>query len=212
LRFSPDGELMVAQGIVFDYVTCAESSSLLPDNHERLVAAVKSRTYTPLDPNSLSNTLPRLAALAMAYESNPYQNEQGRRDAFSRSLVGNGSMFRQTYPEGYFENFKVFSNKPEALKSPEYPMLFDRYMSQAFATCLERTFIITRKGYFGIAAPGTRKDDLVCVLRGGNAPFILRSENRNLYNLLGDAYVHGIMSGEAVQGAKTGDITEFRIR
>jgi len=46
-----------------------------------------------------------------------------------------------------------------------------------------------------------RLDDLVVVIRGGTTPFILRRGN-NGYHLLGPAYMHGIMDGEAVQAKK----------
>jgi hypothetical protein len=39
--------------------------------------------------------------------------------------------------------------------------------------------------------------DSVCILAGGNIPFILRPQGKS-YRLIGPAYVNGIMDGEAV--------------
>ncbi len=40
--------------------------------------------------------------------------------------------------------------------------------------------------------------DQVWVVKGGNIPLILRPKNKR-FMLIGEAYVHGIMRGEAVQ-------------
>lgn len=64
--------------------------------------------------------------------------------------------------------------------------------------CLGRRFFITATGRMGLGPGSIEADDIVVVLRGGRWPFILRKED-NHYLLLGSAYVHGIMHGEAVQ-------------
>jgi len=64
--------------------------------------------------------------------------------------------------------------------------------------CIHRRFFITRAGRVGIGPRCMQPDDIVVVLRGGGTPFILRKKV-NGYWLLGAAYVHGIMDGEAVQ-------------
>ena len=45
----------------------------------------------------------------------------------------------------------------------------------------------------------TQAGDLVCILRGCNVPFVLRQTSyRQVYEVVGGAYVHGVMDGEAV--------------
>ena len=57
----------------------------------------------------------------------------------------------------------------------------------------------------------TRTGDLICVLLGCSEPVILRpvvndgKETRN-WNLVGEAYVYGIMDGEAVEMEGNGDL------
>jgi hypothetical protein len=42
--------------------------------------------------------------------------------------------------------------------------------------------------------------DVMCVILGGNMPFILRPKHiKSNYRLLGDSYLHGMMYGEAVE-------------
>lgn len=65
-------------------------------------------------------------------------------------------------------------------------------------TCWNRTFFTTDKGYIGMGPKAVLDGDLVCVLSGGRVPFILR-QNGDMFQLVGECYVYGIMSGQAVQ-------------
>jgi hypothetical protein len=38
--------------------------------------------------------------------------------------------------------------------------------------------------------------DILCIFLGGNVPFILRPLGDGSYELVGEAYVHGVMDGE----------------
>lgn len=76
---------------------------------------------------------------------------------------------------------------------------------ESFVGMMEnQTFFITRSGYIGIGPPQLKAADQVWVFKGGRVPFITRKaiEERggNLQlTLVGDAYVHGIMDGEAME-------------
>jgi hypothetical protein len=59
--------------------------------------------------------------------------------------------------------------------------------------CLNRRFFVTGRGFTGLAPAGARKGDLVCVLLGGNIPFIMR-QLETYHQMIGQAYVHGIMA------------------
>jgi hypothetical protein len=53
--------------------------------------------------------------------------------------------------------------------------------------------------WLGTGLDGTRVGDVVCVLSGGDVPFILRQVgNKGEYKLIGEYYVAGIMHGEAL--------------
>jgi hypothetical protein len=53
--------------------------------------------------------------------------------------------------------------------------------------------------WLGTGLGGTRVGDVVCVLSGGDVPFILRQVgNKGEYKLIGECYVAGIMHGEAL--------------
>jgi len=50
----------------------------------------------------------------------------------------------------------------------------------------------------GSGPEGLHTGDIVCVLYGGDVPFILRPDNQGQYTLIGECYVSGIMKGEAL--------------
>jgi Heterokaryon incompatibility protein (HET) len=60
----------------------------------------------------------------------------------------------------------------------------------------------TSKGHLALVAPETRVGDAIGLFRGGKTPLILRPKGAEGWELVGDAYVHGIMKGEAWDDAK----------
>ncbi|KAF2267331.1 hypothetical protein CC78DRAFT_614271 [Lojkania enalia] len=60
---------------------------------------------------------------------------------------------------------------------------------------------------YGLAPEGTKEGDYVCILFGCSVPVVLSKvrelpQNLKMYELVGEAYVHGKMDGEAVQDPK----------
>lgn len=63
----------------------------------------------------------------------------------------------------------------------------------------------TREHRLGIGASSVKEGDEVWLLQGGLIPFILRWKSaQEAYVLIGEAYVHGIMHGEALVDAYPG--------
>ncbi|OLN86060.1 Heterokaryon incompatibility protein 6, OR allele 6 [Colletotrichum chlorophyti] len=86
--------------------------------------------------------------------------------------------------------------------------VFDDHITK---TTTGRRFFISKLGYIGLAPAAARVGDKVCVLAGGKMPFIVRDLERSGQTprtstfktetncrLIGDAYVHGLMDGEAI--------------
>lgn len=64
-----------------------------------------------------------------------------------------------------------------------------------------RELFITTQGYMGLCSAGVEKGDLVSILLGCDMPILLRERDKSHYlRVIGEAYVHGIMDGEAVKG------------
>jgi hypothetical protein len=50
----------------------------------------------------------------------------------------------------------------------------------------------------GTGPEGLRVGDVVCVMYGGDVPFILHPDGQGKYTLIGECYVSGVMQGEAL--------------
>jgi hypothetical protein len=66
------------------------------------------------------------------------------------------------------------------------------------ATVGRKLFISKEKGWLGLAPMNAEVGDRIALLEGGNVPYILRPKlfGENEWEIIGDAYVHGIMDGE----------------
>lgn len=88
-----------------------------------------------------------------------------------------------------------------------------------------RSFIITKKGFIGLAPFRTAVGDTITILQAGDVPFVLRQRRtssgdlcdddvklrmkQGRYEFVGEAYVHGIMDGQAVTQAREEDVKVF---
>lgn len=63
-----------------------------------------------------------------------------------------------------------------------------------------RRFCFTSNGRLGQLAPGSEPGDRICVLGGGEVPFVIRptsEDAKGMYQLVGECYLDGMMDGEA---------------
>jgi hypothetical protein len=69
---------------------------------------------------------------------------------------------------------------------------------------LHRRGVRTQSGYLGLASHVTKVGDDVMICKGSSAPLIMRrcGERDGEFRLIGDAYVHGTMGGEAFENGK----------
>lgn len=74
-----------------------------------------------------------------------------------------------------------------------------QYRELVFLAGEDTTFFATVQGRLGFSNSKIQPKDVVYVLYGGNAPFVLRpNHNDNTMQLVGDAYLDGVMYGEAL--------------
>lgn len=73
-----------------------------------------------------------------------------------------------------------------------------------------RRSFISQSGYVGLAPDHVSEGDLICIFLGGKAAYTLRLESEDVYSLVGETYVYGIMHGEIF--ASDPSIGRFSIR
>lgn len=101
--------------------------------------------------------------------------------------------------------------KPESMTEAEF--LTHMYMGKSFLekkTCTQyvglivqtnRRLIRTKGGYLGLVPETAEIGDVIAICQGGRVPLTLRPHGEN-FQLVGDAYVHGMMLGERYEESK----------
>ena len=77
-----------------------------------------------------------------------------------------------------------------------------------------RSLFITEDGHFGLGPESAAEKDEVWILFGAQVPFVLRpapERGPNAYTLVGEAYVHGFMEGEALHGRSSSEREPVRL-
>lgn len=84
----------------------------------------------------------------------------------------------------------------------------NRFAETAMQYCECRRLFLTMNGYLGLGPDTLREGDVLCVLGGGDMPFILRPMKQQdsferQYLFIGECYVEGLMQGQAVKHLDT---------
>jgi hypothetical protein len=64
---------------------------------------------------------------------------------------------------------------------------------------IDRSPFISTQGYVGLAPTHTLPGDVICLVLGAVLPFIFREGDGGRYQLVGEAYIHGICDGEFME-------------
>jgi hypothetical protein len=81
------------------------------------------------------------------------------------------------------------------------------YFVNVEASLLNRCTVTTECGRMGIGPYNSKVGDVVAILLGGDFCFVLRPNN-DQYELVGDAYIHGVMKGELFGGLGVTEMPE----
>jgi hypothetical protein len=73
------------------------------------------------------------------------------------------------------------------------------YLHGAQIFSIGRCLCVTAGGYMGRVPYGSAVGDVICILLGGNVPFVIRECGEGCFRLIGECYIHGIMDGEAMK-------------
>ena len=159
----------------------------------------------------------------------PFKNEPRHlalTEAYWRTLIGDQwpsiaglSIFhREKAPEGranrgvwrYWVDWRYGREESKVDEGKkQHPTEIDLFQSRAAAICINRRFMITDKGYMGLAPLSAQVGDEICIFRGGQTPYVIReydgpprddAPQETLHHYVGDCYLHGMMDGEAMDG------------
>lgn len=83
------------------------------------------------------------------------------------------------------------------------------YCGEIVAKAYKRRPFVTAKGHLGLGPDGIKAGDVVALVIGSQVPFVFREITDGKYKLIGEAYVDGIMDGEAVAGRKNVGVIEL---
>jgi len=139
-----------------------------------------------------------------------YAGEDAAKEAFAATITAGQSRsgyddiepWRNADLERYFLHDTIFGGRV-GLDHAQHPCHHE------FAKNVRRLnpLIVTSHGHVGRCPPATRVGDLVCVLFGGRVPFVIRPRGDH-YRFVGECYVYGLMSGEAIDAWRAGNLTE----
>jgi hypothetical protein len=78
-----------------------------------------------------------------------------------------------------------------------------QFLGEAGLRASHRTVVLCDDGKLGLAPERTENGDEIWIFMGANTPFVLRQGaeidgDKKVYRFIGNAYVHGVMQGEAM--------------
>ncbi|KAJ4380716.1 hypothetical protein N0V86_004077 [Didymella sp. IMI 355093] len=172
---------------------------------------------SPLGPALTPGSLDPLLSLVKRYNERNHDGHQISDTVFWSTICESHganrfqkSNRRSSWPKGPdpapFERLKAWYSKPAAefiddhLHDKDLRIFADLY--QALRT--GRKFEITRTGRLAWCSDFCQEGDKIVIFASGKVPFVLRELGRGNHQFLGDAYVYGIMDGEAIDGLMTG--------
>jgi hypothetical protein len=84
-----------------------------------------------------------------------------------------------------------------------------RYASSARVQLIGWNVFVTEKGYLGLGPQHLQAGDVVSLIPGVEVPIVLRPGENGRYQLVGEAYLHGIMDGEALTPDSRMDVIQL---
>lgn len=81
-----------------------------------------------------------------------------------------------------------------------------RFKGEIIKISSRRSPFITQKGHLGVGSMDIKQDDTIALIGGAQTLFILRKQGNGQYVIISEAYVDGIMDGEAAGDGEWGHI------
>jgi hypothetical protein len=131
-----------------------------------------------------------------------------RKRAFAETMICGMTGMRDAAPEEAVSTFETYMAYLFDYFTPGYKLTEEtREIMLTHGGLIENTlnglvsslqFSTTSGGRFAQVRQGTRIGDVFCVVLGAEIPFVLRPTGGSTYILIGEAFLHGMMQGEAL--------------
>jgi hypothetical protein len=179
IQFEDDHRTLVLRGRSFDVVN--QCGRTFPLSDDIVLASRPTKSI-----------LSHWKNMAMDTKSETYNSRTARENAFWRTILTDQQI------EGLHFRENAGWNPAQRLPSrtkyiPPQNAKEEQELLQAIENrglCLNgRRFCITRKGYFCLLPPTASEGDLICVLLGGEVPYILRcidAKSQGFYTMVGE--------------------------
>ncbi|KAK9441676.1 hypothetical protein VB005_06318 [Metarhizium brunneum] len=105
--------------------------------------------------------------------------------------AANSQLNPSSIPNPSIQDNDDLGNADPSLNSEEYEVTFSH--------ALHLRPFLTRSCYVGVGSESLREHDSVWIIPGSRVPLILREVNIGTFQVIGGAYVHGFMKGEALK-------------
>ncbi|CZR69185.1 uncharacterized protein PAC_19085 [Phialocephala subalpina] len=95
------------------------------------------------------------------------------------------------------------------INSNQTPTRIRKFLSRVQSVIWNRKFFTTEKGGFGLGPRQAREGDQIYVVLGCSVPILLRkhgSRQKDVYQLIGEVYLHEMMDGQALFGKSEEEI------
>lgn len=214
LSVSEDQRLLSCKGVVIDTVN-AMSASLF----EMILADMPELRFSS---KTVSDPIPKRRKMRfarwlegcyrVAFGSDYDLHELAARDAddtvrFSRTMMCDmDAMRNRLSPKliGTFPRYMAWAIHCAAKDDGEHSEILPGELATTYESIGRLTvttkFCVTTNGRFGLLPPTSQPGDSICVLLGGEVPFVIRPTGSGTYTLVGECYIDDAMDGQAFEG------------
>ncbi|RFU23917.1 hypothetical protein B7463_g12421, partial [Scytalidium lignicola] len=152
--------------------------------------------FTLLDgiPRSLRQTIESWYSLSAQLDGEHYTMGSLRLEAFWRTIIVDQKVLG--YHPGYGQHLVGRERRlgrrsdgipPRSVQEEESLInALEKQGGGMGGTQFNRRFFTTTRGYIGLAPPDVQKGDIVCVLLGGEVPYVLRPTSEECYMMIGE--------------------------
>jgi hypothetical protein len=208
LEFKTRPGILAIKGVIIDAIKMIATNSI-HEKHQATPPHSASNDYldeylamAAVPPREKDDGLIRRQAfwLAMVAECKPLVRETRNPLEVQPTIKLSESYGRlNNIPVEVFEGYEAYLRTlgDASIRNSKIPDVLYPIDVAADIAQIGRRFMVTQGGRMGLVPPHAQEGDVVAVLTGGHVPIILRPRD-GYHTVVGDAYVQGIMDGEAM--------------